>query len=501
MELVLTALALVAALVAAGAAVMVAARLKQGSQSTQSPDLVSRINVVIQQVQGGNEAQGARAVELQQVLDGRLSRLALQSSEESTRRLQADALARQELQAAVSERLVQMERKLAELEKSLNTGLDQLRTTNATELEKIRLEVAEKLQASLRQSLAENASKISELKDASAKHQDQLKESLRVELESVRTNNEAQLEKMRATVDEKLQGTLEKRLGQSFKLVSERLESVQRGLGEMQNLASDVGGLKKVLTNVKSRGTWGEVQLSRQLQDILAAEQYEENVAIKPGSGERVEFAVRLPGRQDESVVYLPIDSKFPQESYERLLESQETGDAADVAAATKELDRALRAQAKIISSKYIEPPLSTDFAIMYLPTEGLFAEAIRIPGLASALQRNERVMLTGPTTLMALLNSLQMGFRTLAIEKRSSEVWQVLAAAKDEFGKYGGVLDRLKKQLQTAQNTVDSAAVRTRAINRKLRNVESLEPATGPDGLDVALVSDRLEIEVDGDE
>lgn len=502
-EIVLSALALIAALVAAGAAVVLLIRQGRGENLVEQTRLMAeRADQIAQQVQAGNQAQGTRAVELQQVLDGRLSRLALQSSEEATRRLQADAMARQELQATLAERMTQIELKLAEVQKTLSTGLDQLRTTNASELEKIRAEVAEKLQVSLQQSLADNAVKITELKDSTAKHQQQLKESLGQELEKVRTNNEAQLEKMRATVDEKLQGTLEKRLGESFKLVSERLELVQRGLGEMQNLASDVGGLKRVLTNVKSRGTWGEVQLSRQLEDILTADQYEENVAIKPGSGERVEFAVRLPGRGDESVVYLPIDSKFPQEAYERLLECQEGGEAAEIAAATKELEKALRVQAKIINSKYIEPPLSTDFAIMYLPTEGLFAEAVRIPGLANALQRNERVMLTGPTTLMSLLNSLQMGFRTLAIEKRSSEVWQVLAAAKDEFGKYGGVLDRLKKQLQTAQNTVDSAAVRTRAINRKLRNVESLEPSGGADGIEVSLAPEPpaglLEIDLD---
>jgi DNA recombination protein RmuC len=293
----------------------------------------------------------------------------------------------------------------------------------------------------------------------------------------MRAGNEAKLEKMRETVDEKLQGTLEKRLGDSFALVSERLEQVQKGLGEMQNLASDVGGLKRVLTNVKNRGSWGEVQLSRQLDDILAPSQYEQNVVIKEGTQESVEFAVRLPGRDENDVpVYLPIDSKFPQEDYERLLEAQERGEKVEIDAATKALERAVLTQAKVIASKYIDPPRSTDFAIMYLPTEGLFAEVVRQPGLASRLQSELRILITGPTTLMSLLNSLQMGFRSLAIEKRSSEVWQVLSAAKTEFQKYGQVWDKLSKQLQTAQKTVQEAGVRTRAVERRLRDVEVTE-------------------------
>jgi DNA recombination protein RmuC len=248
-------------------------------------------------------------------------------------------------------------------------------------------------------------------------------------------------------------------------------------LGEMKNLATDVGGLKRVLTNVKSRGTWGEVQLSRQLEDLLTPDQYEQNVVIRPNSRENVEFAVRLPGRGDnDRPVYLPIDSKFPQEDYERLLEAHEAGDKAEIESAAKALERAVIAQAKTIAEKYIEPPLSTDFAIMYLPTEGLFAEVVRRPGLASRLQNDLRILVTGPTTLASLLNSLQMGFRTLAIEKRSSEVWQVLGAAKAEFQKYAQVWAKLEKQLQTAQNTVTEAGRRTRAVERKLRVVELAE-------------------------
>ena len=476
-ETVLAAAALVAALVAA-IGVFALLRRQSATNEADLADQVAAIDQAVQristQVSLGTQTQGQRTVELQQVLDGRLSRLALQSSEEATVRLQADGAARQELQTLLAGQLMQMDSKLADQQKTIATALDQQRVANAVELEKIRLEVAQKLQDSLQASLKDNAAKITELQASVAS-----------ELEKVRTGNEQQLEKMRATVDEKLQGTLEKRLGESFKLVSDRLEQVQRGLGEMQTLASDVGGLKRVLTNVKTRGTWGEVQLGRQLEDILTAEQYQENVEIRPGSGERVEFAVVLPGRDEDSQVYLPIDSKFPQEPYERLLTAQETGETTDANVATKDLETALRAQSKLISSKYIDPPYSTDFAIMYLPTEGLFAEAIRIPGLAASLQRSDRVMLTGPTTLMSLLNSLQMGFRTLAIEKRSAEVWQVLAAAKEEFGKYAGVLGKIKKNLVTIQNAVDQAEVRTRAINRKLRKVESLEDSPAQDVLE----------------
>lgn len=343
----------------------------------------------------------------------------------------------------------------------------------------------------------ENANRIQELMKSNADKHLELQGVLNAELAKLRQENEAKLEQMRATVDEKLQGTLEKRLGESFTLVSQRLEEVQKGLGEMQTLAQDVGGLKRVLTNVKSRGGWGEVQLERQLEDILTRDQYDANVAVRPGSGERVEFAVKLPGRDEAgSVVYLPIDSKFPQEDYERLLDAQDRGEKSEIEEAGRAVERAILEQAKTIARKYIEPPYSTDFAIMYLPTEGLFAEVVRRPGLAARLQSDHRVLITGPTTLMSLLNSLQMGFRTLAIEKRSSEVWQVLGAAKAEFQKYGQVWDKLQKQLSTAQNTVNEASVRTRAIERKLRGVESIEQ---PAGEAQAMIDDLLDdLEVD---
>ncbi|WP_431710786.1 DNA recombination protein RmuC [Glutamicibacter uratoxydans] len=350
----------------------------------------------------------------------------------------------------------------------LRQALSEVRQENELRLDRVRATLDEKLSA---------------LTDSNSRRHLQLQTLLSEEMEKLRSGNEAKLEKMRETVDVKLQGTLEKRLGESFELVSKRLEHVQQGLGEMQSLAQDVGGLKRVLTNVKSRGTWGEVQLARQLEDILTSAQYEENVAIVPGSAERVEFAVVLPGRED-GTVYLPIDSKFPQEDYERLLDAQESGDKQEIDKAQRLLDRAVLEQAKLIAGKYIAPPHSTDFAILYLPTEGLFAEVVRRPGLASKLQTEHRVLITGPTTLMSLLNSLQMGFRTLAIEKRSSEVWQVLSAAKEEFRKYGDVWDKLGKQLATAQNTVREAGTRSRAVERQLRGVED-SPQRSEDILD----------------
>ncbi|WP_439814650.1 DNA recombination protein RmuC [Zavarzinia sp. CC-PAN008] len=306
--------------------------------------------------------------------------------------------------------------------------------------------------------------------------QDQLRATMADNLDRLRTENAEKLEQMRATVDEKLQGTLEKRLGESFALVSDRLEQVHKGLGEMQTLATGVGDLKRVLSNVKSRGSWGEVQLGALLEDMLTPEQYATNVRIVPGAGEVVEFAIRLPGRNGDDPVFLPIDAKFPHEDYDRLLAAQETGIADAVEKAGLALERAVRLQAKTIGEKYIHPPHSTDFAILYLPTEGLFAEVIRRPGLAQDLQSRHRIMVQGPTTLGALLTSLQMGFRTLAIEKRSSEVWKVLGAAKAEFEKYGQVWEKLGKQLDTARRTVDEAGKRTRAVTRKLREVEVLE-------------------------
>jgi DNA recombination protein RmuC len=308
----------------------------------------------------------------------------------------------------------------------------------------------------------------------------ELRDKVDERLKEIRESNEKKLEKMRETVDEKLQSTLEKRIGESFKMVSEHLEAVQKGLGEMKNLATGVGDLKKVLTNVKTRGTWGEVQLGAILEQMLTVDQYGTNVPTRPGSSERVEYAIKLPGPDDDpaACVWLPIDAKFPQEDYLRLVEASETGSADDVRAALSALSASVLSSAGDISDKYIEPPHTTDFAIMFLPTEGLYAEVLRQSGLVERLQRERRVVVAGPTTLAAILSSLRMGFRTLAIEKRSSEVWQVLRAVKTEFGKFGGVLDKLGKQLDTAKRTVDRTGVRTRAMERKLRGVETLPEA-----------------------
>ena len=303
----------------------------------------------------------------------------------------------------------------------------------------------------------------------------ELRASIETRLTALQADNASQLEEMRKTVDEKLHATLEQRLGESFKLVSERLELVHQGLGEMQTLAAGVGDLKKVLTNVKTRGTWGEVQLAALLDQLLTAEQYAKNVATRPDSADRVEFAIRLPGTDAQRPVWLPIDAKFPIEDYQRLIDAQERADPQAVELAAKAIEVRLREEAKKIRDKYVEPPYTTDFAILYLPTEGLYAEALRRPGLADGLQRDFRISVAGPTTLAALLNSLQMGFRTLAIEQRSSEVWGVLGAVKTEFGKFGEALDATRKKLEQATRSIESAGVRTRQIERKLKGVESL--------------------------
>jgi DNA recombination protein RmuC len=300
-------------------------------------------------------------------------------------------------------------------------------------------------------------------------------------LQLMQKDNNEKLEVMRATVDEKLHATLEKRLGESFKLVSDRLESVHKGLGEMQTLAAGVGDLKKVLTNVKTRGTWGEVQLGSLLDQIMTPAQYEKNVAVKKRSGERVEFAIKLPnGPDEETPLWLPIDAKFPVEDYQRLVAAREVGDLALIESVSKDLVTRIKGEAKDIRDKYIAPPETTDFGILYLPTEGLYAEITQRPGLQELLQREYRVMVAGPNTVAALLNSLQMGFRTLAIEKRSSEVWQILGSVKNEFGKFGDLLDKTHKKLQEASNTIESAASKSRTIERKLDKVQDL-PASAP--------------------
>ena len=315
-----------------------------------------------------------------------------------------------------------------------------------------------------------------------------LRGALNERLAAIQADNTAKLEEMRRTVDEKLHATLEQRLGESFKLVSDRLEQVHKGLGEMQTLAGSVGDLKRVMTNVKTRGTWGEMQLGAIIENVLTPDQFARNVKAVPGSDELVEFAIRLPGRQDEKPVWLPIDSKYPVEQYQRLLDAQDAADKAAIASAGNAFETSIKLEAKKIFSKYVSPPHTTDFAVLYLPTEGLFAEVIRRPGLVEAVQNDCRVMITGPANLAAMLSSLQMGFKTLAIEKRSSEVWGVLGSVKTEFAKFGEIVDSAKKSIDAAAKKFDDVGVRTRAIQRKLRDVQELPAPTASTAAGTAL-------------
>ena len=329
------------------------------------------------------------------------------------------------------------------------------------------------------------ATQLVKLTEANEKRLAELRATVDERLGQIQKDNAERLEQMRQTVDERLTSTLEQRLGESFKQVSERLEAVHQGLGEMQTLAAGVGDLKQVLTNVKTRGTWGEVQLNMLLEQILTPDQYEANVACKQECGDRVEFAVRLPGQDGGKgdAVWLPIDAKFPVEDYQRMLDAQEKGDPAGMELALKGLEARVKTSAKDIQAKYLEPPRTTDFGIMFLPTEGLYAEVLRRPGLAESLQRDCRVVIAGPTTLAALLNSLQMGFRTLAVEKRSSEVWQLLGAVKTQFGQFGELLDKVHRKLDQASTTIEDAARKSRTIERKLRTVQEI-PTEAADGL-----------------
>jgi len=324
---------------------------------------------------------------------------------------------------------------------------------------------------------------------------EQLRATMNERLAAIQKDNTEKLEEMRRTVDEKLHATLEQRLGDSFKLVSERLEQVHAGLGEMKNLAGSVGDLKRVMTNVRSRGTWGEVQLGAIMESVLTAEQFSRNVKTVPGSNDLVEFAVRLPGGADDSPLWLPLDSKYPVEHYQRLLDAHETMDKVIIQQAAAAFESSIRAEARKVSSKYVSPPHTTDFAIVFLPTEGLFAEVARIPGLVEALQNEHRVVVAGPTTLAAMLNSLRLGFRTLAIEKRSSEVWGILGTVKTEFQKFGGIVDATKKSIDAAAKKFDEVGVRTRAIQKKLRDVQELPVADAPPAL---AASDLLGLDED---
>lgn len=381
---------------------------------------------------------------------------------------------------------------IASLTKTSGEKLDGIRMESATGAKQLREEVIAALKgiteattktmgelANLQKvQLEAMSSAIGKLSDSNEKKLEAVRVTVEGKLQSIQTDNAKQLDQMRQTVDEKLQGTLEKRLGESFKHVSERLELVHKGLGEMQSLATGVGDLKKVLTNVKTRGTWGEVQLGALLEQVLNPDQFATNVATKDG-GERVEFAVKLPGQSEDKdeTVWLPIDAKFPVEDYQRLTEAQERADAEGVEVAGKQLENRVKACAGDICKKYLNPPKTTDFGILFLPIEGLFAEVIRRTGLTEVIQRECRVVIAGPTTLWSILSSLQMGFRTLAIQKRSSEVWNLLAAVKTEWTKYGDVLDSVQKKLQHASDTIEKAQVRSRAVGRKLKDVQELPP------------------------
>lgn len=395
---------------------------------------------------------------------------------------------------------------LQQMTESSQTGSRQLREEVGTTLKGVSDTVVRtmgEMSAAQKMQLEGFSTQIGTLTTSNGEQLDRLRLTVEGRLDQIREDNTAKLEQVRQTVDEKLQGVLEQRLGESFRSVSERLEQVHRGLGEMQTLASGVGDLKKVLSNVKVRGTWGEVQLGNLLEQVLAPDQYAANVATNEYNGSRVEFAIKLPGH-DLGPVWLPIDAKFPVEDYQRLVDAQEAGDLAGMDAAGRQLEQRIRGCARDICQKYILPPRTTDFAIMFLPTEGLYAEVVRRAGLVEAIQRDCRVVVAGPVTLWAILNSLQMGFRTLAIQQRSSEVWTVLGAVKTEFGKFGDVLDKVKKKLHAATREMDQAGVRTRAIARKLRDVEELPAAEAQrlipaDGMLLVEGPDVLEPEIGG--
>lgn len=377
----------------------------------------------------------------------------------------------------------ELEAKLKELEKVQEKSEALLERTIKDEISRNREETTasahknrEEMRLSFKSFTDSFLKQLDSLSQNNSQRLERMRETVEGRLQFLQQDNNKKLEEMRVTVDEKLHSTLEKRLGESFKLVSERLELVHKGLGEMQTLASGVGDLKKVLSNVKTRGTWGEIQLGNLLEQVLTPDQFAKNVQIKTNSSERVDFAIKLPGKEEGAkAVWLPIDAKFPQEDYQRLVEAQENANPELANDAIKQLENRIKFEAKSIKEKYIDPPNTTDFAILFLPIEGLYAEVLRRPGLSETLQKDFRIVIAGPTTLAALLNSLQMGFRTLAIEKRSSEVWGLLGVVKSEFGKFGDILEKTQKKLQEAGNTIETAARKTRTIERKLKNVEEL--------------------------
>jgi DNA recombination protein RmuC len=416
-----------------------------------------------QRLDSGIEKIQAPVTAIGQKLDGDMTRMA-----------ESAAANRDALRAAIEGKLDAASQQSQEAARNLREEL----TGNFDKTSRMLAENMKGFGDSQHQRLGEVKQQVAEMGEKQAAAGEALRLTLEGRLDVLRQENSAKLDEMRQTVDEKLQSTLERRLTESFQVVQAQLENVHKGLGEMQNLATGVGDLKRVLTNVKTRGTWGEVQLGMLLEQFLLPDQYLKNAQIKEGSLERVEFAVRFPGRGDEKEVLLPIDAKFPQEDYERLVHAAERADAAAVEDAAAALEARVKSFAKTVSNKYINPPLSTDFAILFLPTESLFAEVLRRPGLFENLQRDCRVTLAGPTTLSAMLSAFQLGFRSLAIQERSSEVWQVLGAVKAEFALHGKVVDKLKSQLGAATNTIDKLGTRTRAMSRSLRNVETLPGA-----------------------
>ena len=423
--------------------------------------------------------------------------LALRNRDADHGQAKAQEAARQELLTLVranAERLERIERELRrEITESSRAGRQELahnlaafqqtlvqQSGEATRTQNTQIDAFGQQLALLQKTLSDTLThQLSSLSESNARRMSEVRETLEKQLAQLQTNNAAKLDEMRATVDEKLQATLQARLGESFKQVADRLEQVHKGLGEMQSLAQGVGDLKHLLTNVKTRGMFGEAQLASLLEQVFVPDQYAVQVATRPGSKNVVDFAIKLPGKSDNGEpLWLPIDAKFPNEDYERLLDAQGRADVLGAESAGKALEARIRLEAKSISEKYVEPPHTTDFAILFLPTEGLYAEVLRRPGLMEGLQREHRITLAGPTTLLAMLSSLQMGFRTLALEKRSSEVWQVLGAVKTEFGKFGDVLARVKAQTETVLKTIDGAETRSRAMGRALKKVEALPDA-----------------------
>ena len=425
------------------------------------------------------DASAASADKLLQALDANRQYIARELRQEVQ---DASRAARQEASANMATFQQTLVQHSAEATRTQNARLDAF----GTQLAAMQKGLADTLSSQLGSLSEANARRLAELNETSATRLREMRSTLETQLAQLQTSNTTKLEEMRVTVDEKLQSTLQARLGESFKQVADRLEQVHKGLGEMQTLAQGVGDLKHLLTNVKTRGIFGEAQLAALLEQVFVPDQYAAQIATRPGSKNLVDFAIKLPGKAaDGAPLWLPIDAKFPNEDYARLLDAQGRADPVDADAAAKALEQRIRLEAKSITEKYVEPPHTTDFAILFLPTEGLYAEVLRRPGLMEALQRDYRVTLAGPTTLLAMLSSLQMGFRTLALEKRSSEVWQVLGAVKTEFGKFGDILAKVKAQTQTVLNTLDSADIRSRAMQRALKTVQAL-----PDGASQVLLA-----------